>query len=288
MKPAAVLVLRVAALTLALFACFAVAGASLRMQQEPGPPGDAARAGLALLVVCFVNSAVMAWVILRSRWRGGRLMLAIALVYYGVTTFMAQIESAVFITRLPPGMLPRLFLMGGMIAIPFGVVAVLVMGKRSADASDRGANTRLIMPPGAWVRKVGLLAATYVVLYFTFGYFIAWRTPAVLAYYSGIDEGSVLAHMRAVVRDMPWLIPFQVLRALLWIALALPVIRMMKGGRGETALAVAALFGIVMNTQLLLPNPYMPEAVRMAHLVETASSNWLFGMLTGWLLTARD
>src|SRR3982750_1097162 len=152
MKQAAVLGLRVAALTLALFACFAVAGRSLGMQQQPRPPADAASAGLALLLVCFVNSVVMAWIILRSRWSGWRLILAIAFVYYGVTTVMAQIESAVFITRLPPGMLPRLFVMGGLIAIPFAALAVLILGKRRADASDRHPNTRLIMPLGAWAR----------------------------------------------------------------------------------------------------------------------------------------
>jgi len=42
---------------------------------------------------------------------------------------------------------------------------------------------------------------------------------------------------------------------------------------------------VVMNAQLLLPNPFMPEPVRMAHLVETASSNLIFGVFVGWLLT---
>jgi hypothetical protein len=60
---------------------------------------------------------------------------------------------------------------------------------------------------------------------------------------------------------------------------------MLKGRRLETALAIGLLFAVVMNAQLLLPNPYMPESVRMAHLVETASSNFIFGMFIGWLLS---
>jgi hypothetical protein len=136
-----------------------------------------------------------------------------------------------------------------------------------------------------WLWKLAVIAVGYVVLYFTFGYFVAWRNPAVREYYSGVDEGTFVAHMRSVIRETPWLIPFQGLRALLWVALALPVIRMLDGRRLETALAIGLLFSVVMNAQLLLPNPYMPEAVRMAHLVETASSNFIFGMLIGWLLT---
>jgi hypothetical protein len=72
---------------------------------------------------------------------------------------------------------------------------------------------------------------------------------------------------------------------MLWAVLAMPVIRMMRGRWPETALAIGLLFAVVMNSQLLLPNPYMPEPVRMTHLKETASSNLLFGLLVGWLLT---
>jgi hypothetical protein len=60
---------------------------------------------------------------------------------------------------------------------------------------------------------------------------------------------------------------------------------MLKVQRTETALAIGLLFAVVMNAQLLLPNPYMPEPVRLAHLIETASSNFIFGVLIGWLLT---
>jgi hypothetical protein len=42
---------------------------------------------------------------------------------------------------------------------------------------------------------------------------------------------------------------------------------------------------VLMNAQLLLHNTYLPEAVRMTHLIETASSNFIFGLLVGWLLT---
>jgi hypothetical protein len=197
---------------------------------------------------------------------------------------MPQIESAVFLTHLPPGMLPRLFLMGALIAAPFSVLAVLILGKRKAKAVDTRPDSRLVMPASEWAWKLAVIALAYVILYFTFGYFVAWRRPAVQEYYGGTDPGSFVAQMRTVLRDTPWLVPFQIVRAMLWVVLALPVIRMLKGQRTETALAVGLLFAVVMNAQLLLPNPYMPEAVRMAHLVETASSNLIFGVFVGWLL----
>jgi hypothetical protein len=215
-------------------------------------------------------------------------MATVFFVFYGVTTFMSQIESAVFITRLPPGMLPRLFLMGAVIAAPFAVLSVLILGKRKARSTDIGENWRLVMPASKWAWKLALIAAVYLILYFTFGYFVAWRQPAVREYYGGTDEGRFWAQMATTVRERPWLIPFQIVRAMCWTALALPVIRSLRGQWPETALAIALLFAVVMNALLLLPNPYMPEPVRMAHLLETASSNAIFGVLIGWLLTERQ
>src|SRR5229473_1197531 len=216
MKTAISIALRVIALTVILFTCFAVAGGVLGLQGTPPPPGQAGAAG-ALLAACFLDTLVLTQLILRSRWAGWRLIVTVFLVFYGVMTLMSQIESAVFITRLPSGVLPRLFLMGALVAGPFSALAVLILGKRSA----------------------------------------------------------------------PWLLPFQIFRALLWTAIALPVIRMMKGRRSETALAIGLLFAVLMNARLLLPNPYMPAAVRMTHLIETASSNLIFAVFLSWLLTQR-
>lgn len=277
---------RVIALTIILFICFAVAG---RLVGQPGnarPSEPSGAVVLPLLAVCVLTATVLTHLILRSRWAGWRLVAAVFVVFYGVMTFMSQIESAVFITHLPPGMLPRLFLMGAVIAAPFSALAVLILGRRRAVSVDDQPNARLVMPASEWAWKLAVIALVYLILYFTFGYFIAWQSSAVREYYGGVDEGGFLAQMRTTVRDRPWLVPFQIVRAMCWVLLALPVIRMLKGQWVETALSIGLLFAVT-NAQLLLPNPYMPEPVRMAHLVETASSNFIFGVFVGWLLIQR-
>lgn len=281
------LLLRIVALTVLLFVCYAVAGGIVGLEDRSRSPEQAAAAAATLLVVCLLHTVVLTHVILRSRWAGWRLMAVVFVVYYGAATFMSQIESAVFITHLPAGVLPRLFVMGALVAAPFAVLAVLILGKRTADGAGVEANMRLVMPAGAWAAKLAVIAAAYLVLYFTFGYFIAWRNPAVPQYYGGVDEGSFFVHMGVVLKETSWMIPFQVMRALLWTAIALPVVRMMKGRWTETAAAIGLLFAVLMTALLLLPNPYMPDAVRRAHLLETAPSNFIFGWLVGWLLTPR-
>ncbi len=279
--------LELAALTLVMFMLFAIAGSVVGLEGGAGQAqAEQANGALLLLVVCLLITLVLAYLILRSRWHGVKLMATMFVVSYGVMTVMAQIESAVFITNLPSGMLPKLFAMGALITAPFAILAVLILGKRKAESSNEY-NARLLMPMREWLWKLGVLMLAYVFLYFTFGYFIAWQNPVVREYYGGGELLGFFAHMSDVFRNQTWLVLLQMLRGLMWIALALPVVRMLKGARWEAALAVALLFAVVMNAQLLLPNALMPEAVRMTHLVETASSNFIFGGMTGWVL-AQD
>ena len=56
---------------------------------------------------------------------------------------------------------------------------------------------------------------------------VAWQNPEVRALYDGGANSQVFAYER--------LIPFQVLRALLWVLFALPVIRMTRGTRWQIA-----------------------------------------------------
>lgn len=287
MKAILIVAIRIIVLAVLYFLCFSmVSSALLTVPTEQLPSSEAGEALVALLIVSFLNTTVLAYLILRSRWAGWKLILTIFLVSYGVMTVMPQIETAFFVTRLPPGMLPRLFLAGAIIAALFSLLAVLILRKMKPDQQYEG-EPRLHMPASEWIGKVSLIAIAYVVIYFTFGYFIAWKSAAVRAYYSGSDPGSLLAQMRAVVRDTPWQLLLQVVRGTLWAIIAVPVIRMMKGLWWEAGLAVALLFGVVMTSPLLLPNPYVPREVRMVHLLETASSNFLFGwlvvlILLGW------
>ena len=84
--------------------------------------------------------------------------------------------------------------------------------------------------------------------------------------------------MFSLVRTEPQLFLLQIARGLLWAVIAVPVIRMMKGEWWEAGLAVALLFAMT-SALLLIPNPLMQPAVRMAHLLETSTSNFLFGWL---------
>ena len=282
MKLALKTVIQILALTLVYFVCFVVvSGALLSTTTDQPSPSEAGAALAAILIVSLVQAAVWTYVIRRSRWSGWKLVLTVFFVTYGVATLMPQIETAYFVTRLPPGMLPRLFIAGLIIAAVFAPLAVLILGKIKSHSTGPSVESRLTMPASAWLMRLALIAIAYVVIYFTFGYFVAWKNAAVVAYYGGNDPGSFITHMRNTLRSEPMLFVLQIARALLWTAIAIPVIKMMKGKWWEAGLAVALLFAMT-SAQLLIPNPLMPAEVRMAHLVETVTSNFLFG----WLVVA--
>ena len=278
MKALIITAIRFLAVAILHFVCFVVvSGALLSSGAEQPAPSEAGATLVTLFIVSLITAAVWTCVILRSRWSGWKLVLTVFFVYFGVSTLMSQIETAYFVTRLPPGMVPRLFLAGLIIAAVFAPLAVLILGRfRSREGSG---GMRLKMPISAWILKLFLIVIAYLVLYFTFGYFFAWRIPAVREYYGGSDPAGFLSHITSLIRNEPMLFVLQTVRALLWTALAVPIIKMMRGPWWHAGLAVALLFGVFMTAPLLLPNTLMPEEVRMAHLVETSTSNFLFGWL---------
>jgi hypothetical protein len=274
-------VLKLILLTIILFFIYTIA-TSLAGISNPETNTNSSQSGqdaLIMLAVCFLQTVVIAYPILRSRWTGWRLVLTIFVVFYGVSTFLSQIESIVFLKYLvsiiPEGLIGKLFIEGLIVAGLFAPLAVLILGKmRRPKDQDNLSETGPRLPETwpQWLWRLGLIAIIYIIIYISFGFFVAWQSPAVREYYTNLQMPS-------------WILPFQFLRGLIWAGLAVPVIAMMKGKKWEATLAVALIFSVLMGILLLFPdNPIMPDAVRMAHFKEIMSSNFLFGCLVVLIL----
>src|SRR5437867_26337 len=138
--------LKIISLTIILFVCFTVgsAVADLRSDSDGTRTEPVGSTVLPLLMVCLLDTTVLAYLILRSRWGGWRLTAAIFLSFYGVMTVMSQIESAVFLSHvLPPDFIPKIFVMGAIVAGLFSPLAVLVLGKIRQEKASQVARPRL-------------------------------------------------------------------------------------------------------------------------------------------------
>lgn len=233
--------LKIVLLPTAMLLCFALAASIAGLVASSPALEERDQVTLALLGVCLVNTPVLAYPILRSRWHGLKLIGAVFLVYFGAETFMSQIETLFFGSafNISAHEMRGIILSGALRALFFAPLAVLILGKVTSHSGQEELHTRLIMPWHDWFWQLALAPVIYVCLYFLFGYFVAWQSPDVRQFYAGsTDIQPFLEHMVGVVQHTPWMFPFQLLRGLLWIGLALPIIRMMKGKPWETSLLI--------------------------------------------------
>ena len=276
-----------------IYAVLFIVGTSLTTPPELAEkmsPEAGIRAASMIPVVAIIMTVTISYFALRSRWHGLKLAVAIFVIFFGVYTFLAQIEPLAFpavTEQMPPGTIPGFFLAGLILALPISLLTVWLLGKMKKDSLADEPNTRLQMATSEWAWKLTVAVILYEVVYFTFGYYVAWRTPGLPEFYGGTDPGTFLGQLANVVRDTPWLFLFQAFRALVWIGIGCVIIRMHKGGVFETSFAVGLAFSIFMTAMMLLPNPLMPPDVYRAHAIELVSSNFAFGLLLTALLMWR-
>lgn len=278
--------LRLLGISIAMIISFVVAAgiANPGAASSSQPAEETAQAGMALLVVSIVNALLLAYPISRSRWHGLKLVGAVLLVFFGIQTFMSQIETMFFGSafNISSAEMRNIILTGFLTAVFFSFLAVLIMGKIRKPKEEDAPIAPFELSAKDWALRLALPPLAYIVLYFLFGYFVAWQSPDVRELYTGSTAiEPFFTHVASTLQDSFMLLPFQFLRGLMWIGLALVILRMTKGGAWEKAIVVGLLFGLLITTQLMFPNPYMPAPVRLAHFIETSTSTFLYGVLIG-------
>lgn len=281
---------RFAVLVILYFILFAFGGSLVApyLPTTPADPGPVPEM-LGLIIVCASTVLVIMWMIQSSRWHGWKLMLGLSVAFYLVMTLVTQLEAWYFLLGITvgPELMSRMFLQGIPTAFLFIPIAVLVMGRIRATETDTAEIAP--MPLKEWLWKLAIIYLAYLVLYYTAGHFIAWQNPDVRAFYGEPGPArSFLQQMIHVFTNDPWLTPYQFLRTLIWVAGAYIVIRGSKLPLWQTALLVGLLLSIPQNIGHILPNSLIPSSsVRMSHLIETASSTFVFGLIITWLLYPR-
>jgi hypothetical protein len=264
-------------------------------RQAPAPAGAAtaataaaqpANALLLLFVASLVQAIVVAYLVLEANWSGWKIAGALFLVSLN-TWVQGAIEAGPYLRGHVSGNFSsQMLVMGVVTSVLFAPLAVWILG-------GFGRGPREVPGERAhWstARWTGTLAATTVVfisLYYLCGYYIAWQSAAVRQYYTGTTEiRSFWGQIAWTWSSTPWMFPLQAGRALLFVAITLPAIRMLRGGVQRVALGTALMYAAFDgSTGLILPNPIMPPAVAHVHLVELAVWGLLFGAFVGWSMS---
>ncbi len=250
----------------------------------PAEPQNMIRMLSLMLLVSLINTSVLIMAASRSAWSGVRLVMAIALQIFGIQYLLTFSEAFLFNRSLgmpEPLMLAHL-LAGLCMSLSFSIIAVAVLGRLrtappTSSIGEPLGRTELL------IRILLLSVILYPLIYFLAGYFIAFRSETVRLFYTSSTERIALLASAGDFLGSS-LYPFQIVRGIVWILVALPVVRMTEGKGWERSLIVGLLFALIMNSQHMLPNEHMPGDLRLVHFVETVSSNLVWGMAVGYFL----
>lgn len=266
------LTLKIILLTFVYLVLFIVFSATFITDAPPAPEDQEQWTLPGMVLVAFVDTLILVQLIRMAAWSGWRLAIALMLGFYGVVTFMSQIESLWFADALgiPMSLIPGLFLFHIPVTLIFIPFAIWLLGKWSTP--QEAASFSLQLPAQEWLWKMALIALVYLVLYFGFGFFVAWQNPDLQQMYSR-PEGQWAFRGEL-------LFPWQILRGVLWGVLVVIVMRSLKGSAWSIAIMMGLLLALPMNIVHILPNPFMPiPGVRLSHFIETATSNFIFGVV---------
>jgi len=259
---------RVIILTFLLFAIFSLTSLALFPASSGGSESI-----FPLLLVCLLNVLVLSLLVVNSRVGGIKLVLVIFSIFFGVSTLLSQIETLVFLNYfesiVPSDILIGIFVNGLLIAAIFSPLAVLVLGRIK---DDKGFG-KLSMSLKEWFWKLTATSLFYVIVYISFGMFVFMPLA-----------GSSFQEYYGNLQLPQWILPFQWFKGLIWVSLAVLIIKTVKGSPIEVGLITAMLFSVLMASSLLLPNEFMPKEIRFAHFVEIMTSNFLFGLVATYVL----
>jgi hypothetical protein len=213
-----------------------------------------------------MTAALLAELAVRIRARGAKAAVVLWLVWGGIQA-NSLAELLLFDVGIPRADVARLALYLLAVSAAFSAFLALAFARKGPEVEGHGGRP-------AWWRLL-LSAPLYVALYFTAG-LLVW--PYVRAFYEA--------------RPMPGpelIVAVQVVRGLVFGSIVLLLMRELRARRTASALLAGLTLGILGGVApLLVSNPYLPDAVRMAHLPETGISNFLFGVAAGWILARPD
>ena len=231
--------------------------------------GVVSRLGLPFLSALLL-AAPLVFPIGRSLLRSRALLAVVFLAVFGLSTVLTQVESALFLNMTPAELLGEtLRLTITSAALAWMAVALVPRFGTAPGSTARGPN-----PPttASWVRRWVGVSCAYVVLYIAAGLLIL---PIIRTWYE--TQGTLEPNPLVVF-------PLQLARGALFVAFVVPLLRSMSVVRWQASVSMAVMIPLVHGVAVLIPpNPFMPDYVRHAHMIEIGWSNFLLGLLIGFL-----
>lgn len=228
-------------------------------------------------LMSMLDSLVLCWVLIKSGKRGFRLAVVIFLAIFGMKILLTVVE-ATYLPDLQPLVLP-LLINGAIACLMWSLTAVaLTDGFTENNAfSDVEEKPEWDQKWYQWILKPLLLAIIWMVLFMFFGAVVFMNIARM------IDPQALASYTNLAMPE--WVLPFQGLRAILWLVVALPLLMQLYGKYNQVLFLSGFVFAVWMGSNLFMALD-LPVGLRYAHLAEVMIECFVFGVLV-FLIFAR-
>ena len=235
--------------------------------------------------ICFAAR----FIIRRARCDGkklfARLFPAIFLTVYFITFVGAMYSVDAFggnMTRLDFA----LIMLNGLLALLITLPALIrLFRNKDAPADAAAANPeRPKAGAGTVAARLGILGIAYLGAYLVFAVLVQWQFEEFRAFYYNTPWGQTV--WGGNLSGLPVFISFQLIRGILNGLFILPLLSLID--KKKPFIVAACLVYVAPALNHLAPNPMMPDAVRLLHLVAMSGTMLLYGIIAGNVLWGKS
>ena len=220
------------------------------------------------------------YIVLHSGWSAKRTIFATTGIMFLVMSFLQQIETLFFGHAFPA------LTTGDILLLMIGGLFPLIATVPVATKFFHNKNNSFVksFDKKKMVMSVIMLGFIFLVVYFVFGYFVAWQFEDLRVFYT--NKALKLGFWQQLAHN--WntnfmIFPFQIVRGMLLALSAIPLFCMINN-KIHFIICVCMMY-VAVGVFLIIPNALFPDMVRWAHFIEVTSSMLLFGLITGFILS---
>jgi hypothetical protein len=224
-----------------------------------------------LILVALIDTMLLSYFVLSSRWKGWKEWAAVFAILYGMVYVLTVAETFFLGGILPANMVPTLLVNGAITSAIFAAALAWVLGSREMQGGM--GSTRLKMPGKEWAWKILVSAVVFLLLFFAFGFIVYMPLGKALDPVAYTQEQSSIASNTASL-----VFPIELLRGALWALFAVPAIIALPFGWKKTGVIVGLLMAVPLALSQFLSTT-MTIGLQIAHTAEILGENMVFGFL---------
>ena len=205
------------------------------------------------------------YIVKHSPWKASRLIPALIFSLFFVYSFMAQIETFFFSSAFHNLTRSDIFLImiaNGVIIFAGVPLAIKLFGKGRKEEIENDDKALQSFSFSELIIKLSIIGVSYMIVYFVFGYYVAWQVKDLRIFYSGHpDDNGFLSILGNNFHENPVIYPFQFVRGVLFGLFVLPLVNMFRT-RPVVLLVSLILVFLSLGVSLVVPNFLFPDTVR--------------------------